>query len=169
MTCCPGTMWKCLVLTGYTGYCFYRDYFTLICVYMEFSKEKGRGKQNCRNCLPSWQTHVTVEKARQAWPLNSHSLFTLGEIIATEKLIRSPGLFIKRRDSFVKCVVFFKTDILHNCCGFQLMLWSVPQLIPPDLYFSSFPVYLAGFVTDILWCSTCHVRCVFCWETVEQE
>lgn len=92
------------------------------------------------------------------------------EIITTEKLIISPGLFIKGGGfGFVEFAVFLVLLFCTIAAVTRLHIVVSTKLISHEPLLFSFPVSLCDFVTDILWCFTCHAECVFCCEIMERE
>lgn len=105
--------------------------------------------------MPSYQVRLEWRKPGKYDPW-IHIVCSLWEKYLLLKSLLE--LFIKRGDSFVY-VVFL---ILTFCTIAMVSSWCC-GLSQADPF--SFPVYLVGFVTDILWCSTCCAKCVLSWKS----
>ena len=106
---------------------------------MEFLKKKGK------TIYLHVKYRLQYKKRGKCDPF-IQTLFTPVEIINTKKADNFTWTTYK--EGFYKICCIFNA-ILHNGCSYHM--------------YASFD----DFVTDILWCFTCHAKCVFCCEIME--
>jgi len=124
---------------------------------MEFLKKKGK------TIYLHVKYRLQYKKRGKCDPF-IQTLFTPVEIINTKKADNFTWTTYK--EGFYKICCIFNA-ILHNGCSYHMYAVASTKLISHKLFLSSFSVSLDDFVTDILWCFTCHAKCVFCCEIME--